>query len=122
MAVTAEGTRVWPQMRTMRPYSRITIVRQPTQRIVLIGVSPAATGAGSSAISVSAVDQAHEDFLKTVDLVAHRYDFDAGGGQLREQIVQRLFLGHLGLNFLVVHARQRKASDLRQRDKWRPQI
>ncbi len=26
VAVTADGTRVWPQMRMMRPYSRMTMV------------------------------------------------------------------------------------------------
>ena len=31
-AVTTEGTIVWPQMRMMRPYSRMTIVLKPIQR------------------------------------------------------------------------------------------
>ena len=30
VVVTAEGTSVWPQMRMMRPNSRVMIVRKPT--------------------------------------------------------------------------------------------
>ncbi len=34
VAVTAGGTSVWPQMRTMRPYSRMMMVLKPIQRTV----------------------------------------------------------------------------------------
>ena len=35
VAVTTDGTMVWPQMRMMRPYSRMTMVLKPIQRTTL---------------------------------------------------------------------------------------
>src|SRR6059058_1111292 len=35
VAVTTDGTMVWPQMRMMRPYSRMTMVWKPIQRTTL---------------------------------------------------------------------------------------
>ena len=47
VAVTAEGTRVWPQMRMMRPYSRITMVRKPTHSMAASDMLDSAGGADS---------------------------------------------------------------------------
>src|SRR6185312_15260341 len=43
VAVTAEGTSVWPQMRMIRPYSRITMVLYPTHRMCPMSIGGGAT-------------------------------------------------------------------------------
>ena len=68
------GHEVWPQMRMMRPYSRMMMVVKPIQR------AAAVRSDGSSALGHVGVparsprlvlDQAHEHLLQAIDLVAH---------------------------------------------------
>ena len=51
-----------------------------------------------------ALDQAHEDLLEPVDLVAHAEHFDAQRRQPREHVVEVLLLRHLDLQRVVVDA------------------
>src|ERR1019366_10246240 len=69
VAVTTEGTSVWPQLRTMRPYSRITIVFKPTQRTLASG--RVAEMLGTLDIAAPIHDHTHEDLLEAIYLVAH---------------------------------------------------
>ena len=135
VAVTAEGTSVWPQMRMMRPYSRMTMVLKPTQRIDgsrLIARPPRraccavdaltsglrARDRGSTAApggrarrrvprhAVAArFDEPHEDLFEPVHLVAHAEHFDAERRQAREDLVEVLLLRHFDLERVIVHER-----------------
>ncbi len=81
--MTAEGTKVWPHMRTMRLYSRMIIVTKPVQRAAFSDLSPLmGSSAASSAIGPPVLDQPHEYFLQPIDLVAHRQYFKAGRREL----------------------------------------
>src|SRR5579862_8783354 len=83
IAVTAEGTRVWPQMRTMRLYSRIMMVTKPVQRAA---ASDGSVGAVSSAVPSATgpplLNKPHEYFLEAIDLVTHRHHLKTLGRQL----------------------------------------
>src|SRR6185436_17212102 len=74
-AVTAGGTSVWPQMRMMRPYSRRTMVWKPMRRIRASDC--VFTSARLRRRAVLALDEAHEQLLEPVHLVAHADDLDA---------------------------------------------
>src|SRR5450631_1127793 len=124
VAVTIAGTSVWPQMRTMRPYSRITMVWNPIQRIAARDAG-AAGGAGSVAASDMAppvLDQPHEDLLQPIDLVAHAQHLDALQRQLREQLVQVLLLGNIGLERVVIDPSQHETCHARRRQHCVPGI
>src|SRR5664279_3653298 len=81
VAVTAAGTSVWPQMRMMRPYSRMMMVLKPTHRCA---------ASDSSMRTAPVLDQAHEHFLEPVHLVAHGKHLDALRGELGEQLILSL--------------------------------
>ena len=70
VVVTAEGTSVWPQMRMMRPNSRMMMVRKPIARI---GRQRQCLGSHGAAV----LHQAHEHLFQPVHLVAHRQHLDA---------------------------------------------
>src|SRR5258708_4538026 len=128
IAVIAEGTRVWPQMRTMRPYSRMTMVLKPVQRAAPSeSTAPAATApvpgdALSSATLAPALDQLHEHLFQAIDLVAHRHHLDAGARKLREQAVEPLLARDRGLEGGVVDLRDWVAHDARRRRQRRTHI
>src|SRR5579862_1706060 len=76
IAVTADGTRVWPQMRTIRLYSRIRIVTKPVQRAAFNdGAGCVGSSVATSAIGPSLLHQTHEHLFQTIDLVTHRQHF-----------------------------------------------
>src|SRR6266566_4376335 len=125
VAVTTEGTMVWPQMRMMRPYSRMTMVWKPIQRTTLrltAGAAAPATaligrqagrGRGSRlrrcrfavralARRPAPLDQLHEDLLQAVHLVAHAEHVDAERREPREDVVEALLGGNLDLEGVIV--------------------
>src|SRR6185312_7039008 len=123
-ALTAEGTRVWPQMRTMREYSRMTMVRKPIQLMRASETSPCAArlpvpsrspcwarppcSIGLSTVA-SILDQAHEDLLEPVDLVAHAQHVDAERRQTREQLIEILLLRDIRFEGVLVDMAQHEA-------------
>src|SRR5580693_5410221 len=80
----------------MRPYSRITMVLKPTQRMVASGISADTLGVRaftSSSIAASMLDQSHEDLFQSIDLVAHAQHVDTEPRELREQLIEVLLFG-----------------------------
>ena len=129
IAVTAEGTMVWAQMRMMRPYSRMTMVLKPIQRTTFRLTAAAGARSATAFIAAptldrrprrsrvrasarrrfrgaSALDQAHEDLLEPVHLVAHGEHLDAECREAREDVVQVLLLGDLDLEGVIVDQRR----------------
>src|SRR5213082_3386807 len=144
VAVTTDGTMVWPQMRMMRPYSRMTMVWKPIQRTTLRLTSGApaaprcssrrtrpqgcrAGGAGrrrggrsppALARGPAPLDQLHEDLLQAVHLVAHAQHFDAERRQAREDVVEVLLLRHLDLEGVIVDHSGDVTLQARRGGKW----
>src|SRR5262245_2594903 len=110
-AVTAGGTRVWPQMRMMRPYSRRTIVWKPMRRIRARDC--VSTSGAPGRRGFLALDEPHEQLLEAVHLVAHADDLDALLRQPREDVVQSLLARDLDLDRVVVHEPRDVARELR---------
>src|SRR3984957_3791334 len=107
VAVTTGGTMVCPQMRMMRLNSRMTMVVNPTHS-VRAKDSRTIRLRGADAV----VDQAHEQLLEPIDLVAHAVHTHALRAELREDIVQALpsrdfYLESVVVGHLVPEARQR---------------
>src|SRR6266850_4467990 len=113
VAVIAGGIRVCPQMRTIRPNSRIRMVSKPVRfcwkrdaaaglpgtpfmTLVAIGCLPRGRRLAL------AFDDAHEELFEAVDLVAHAEHFDALLRQAREHVVQVLLAIHLDLEGVIV--------------------
>src|ERR1019366_4293264 len=112
VAVTTEGTSVWPQMRTMRPYSRITIVFKPTQRTLASGRFGEMLGALDIAAPI--LDHTHEDLLEAIDLVAHAQDRYTQARELLEQLIEILLLGYIGLERIFIDAAHGEVRDRRR--------
>src|ERR1035441_2361220 len=112
VAVTTEGTSVWPQMRTMRPYSRITIVFKPTQRTLASGRF--AEMLGTLDIAAPILDHTHEDLLEAIDLVAHAQDRYTQARELLEQLIEILLLGYIGLERIFIDAAHGEVRDRRR--------
>ena len=100
VAVTVGGTMVWPQMRTMRLNSRMTMVREADPFGARARGCHAQDSFDGGADAV--VDQTDEQFLEPIDLVAHAVHADSLQGKLRENIVQALPLRDLDLERVIV--------------------
>src|SRR5579863_4676420 len=95
-------------MRMMRPYSRITMVRKPLQRMLARDCSAEAIVLLSSTVP-PVHDQAHEDLLEPIDLVAHAHDIDTERAQTGEELVEILILGDIGFQSMFIDASYRDA-------------
>src|ERR1700680_1504547 len=117
VAVTTAGTSVWPQMRTMRPYSRMTMVWKPIQRIeAMEAVAGAVAGAALvSSIGPPVLDQAHEYLLEAIHLVAHAQHLDAERRESRKQFIEILLFGDVGLERMLVDPPQDETRHARRR-------
>ena len=99
VAVTVGGRMVWAQMRTMRLNSRMTMVLKPIHSVRAreAGISGAFDGRADAV-----VDQADEQLLEPIDLVAHAVHPDTLQRKLRENIVQALPLRDFDLERVIV--------------------
>src|SRR5688572_29265229 len=98
-------------MRMMRPYSRRMMVWKPMRRMRTRDSS--CTSARSRRRRVPALDQAHEEFLEPVHLVAHADDFDSLLREPREDVVEALLARDVDLDRVVVHQLRHVARKLR---------
>src|SRR5688572_18567481 len=119
-AVTAGGTSVWPQMRMMRLNSRRMTVWKPMRRM-RPSVS-SRTSADPRGGRVPAFDQAHEELLEPVHLVAHADDLDPLLRQPREDVVEALLLPDVDLERVVVGHPERVAGKLGRRRGRGPEV
>ena len=105
IAVTAEGSSVWPQMRTMRPYSRITMVEKPIQRAVVSD----ARGAESHGCRVLAMRPSFSTSRMNISssrltLLRMLTTSMPEGREPREQLIEILLLGDIGLERVLIDA------------------
>src|SRR6516225_5964099 len=139
-AVTTDGTMVWPQMRMMRPYSRMTMVLKPIQRTTLRRIGGGAAASTTLLIAAhprsrrwqrrarrlvrraATLHELHEDLLQAVDLVAHAEHLDAECREPREDLVEVLLLRHLDLEGVIVDERDVVALERRWRRERVPQV
>src|SRR5580698_9216540 len=102
-------------MRTMRPYSRITMVRKPIQRIVAREkFAEALDAALDSSMIASILDQLHEHLLEPIDLVAHALHFDAERREAFEQLIERLLFRDVDLERVLIDAPQQITGERRR--------
>src|SRR5258705_13894718 len=125
-AVIAGGIRVCPQMRMIRPNSRIRMVSKPVRfcwKREATGRCPGvpfttlvATGSLPRGRRLAlAFDDAHEELFEAVDLVAHAEHFDALLRQSREHVVQVLLAILLDLEGVIVRELDEVAGQRRRR-------
>src|SRR5262245_21677043 len=96
VAVIAGGTIVCPQMRTMRPYSRRTMVLNPVISVwTLISFR-------ARCRRCVAFDQPHEQFFQAIRLIAHRDHVDALHREAAEDFVEALILRRLHFERVIV--------------------
>src|SRR6202158_2125412 len=105
-------------MRTMRPYSRMTMVCKPIQRIeAMEALAGALAGTALlSSMGPPVLHQPHEDLLESIHLVAHAQHLDAAQRELRKQLIEILLLRDVGLERVVVDSPQDETGHARRRE------
>src|SRR5579871_3867943 len=118
-------------MRTMRLNSRMTMVLNPTHsaRASEAGMSGARSGDARRGLrralrerAHAVIDQADEEFLETIHLVAHARDLEPEARELHEDLVEALALGDLDLEGVIVDERGAKTLEVRRARHGRRQI